>query len=87
MGADMWGGNLDQMQTLDSTFTSQAQSVVDLSSRITSTPESGSWERSRNTTSSHQALSPDAQCVSQPVFDVWKPSVFSSCVSRSRVSL
>jgi uncharacterized protein YukE len=43
MGADMWGGNLDQMQTLDSTFTGQAQAVVDLTSRITSTLQGTSW--------------------------------------------
>jgi uncharacterized protein YukE len=39
----MWGGNLDQMQTLDSTFTSQAQAVVDLTSRISSTLQGTAW--------------------------------------------
>ncbi|MCU1462713.1 MAG: hypothetical protein JWO37_2788 [Acidimicrobiales bacterium] len=43
MGADMWGGNLDQMQTLDSTFTSQAQAVADLTSRIASTLHGTAW--------------------------------------------
>lgn len=43
MGADMWGGNLDQMQSLDSTFTGQAQAVAELTSRITSTLNGTAW--------------------------------------------
>jgi uncharacterized protein YukE len=43
MGAAMWGGNLEQMQSLDSTFTSQAQAVADLTARITSTLQGTAW--------------------------------------------
>ena len=43
MGADMWGGNLDQMQALDSTFTGQAQAVGDLTARISSTLHGTAW--------------------------------------------